>query len=71
MADLARLLIVFGAVTLVVGVTLLAAPRIPWLGRLPGDILLQREGTTVFVPIVTSLLISLVLTLILNVFLWR
>lgn len=70
MANLARLLILFGAVTLILGAALLLAPRIPLLGRLPGDILIQREGGTVFIPIATSLVLSLVITLILN-FLWR
>lgn len=70
MADLARLLILFGAVILVLGVVLLAGPKIPFLGRLPGDILIQREGTTVFIPIATALVLSLVLTVLLNLF-WR
>lgn len=70
MADLARLLIVFGAVTLILGVVLLAGPKIPFLGRLPGDILIQREGVTVFIPIATALVLSLVLTVLLNLF-WR
>lgn len=70
MADLARLLIVFGAITLILGVILLAGPKIPFLGRLPGDILIQREGTTVFIPLATSLVLSIVLTIVLN-FIWR
>lgn len=70
MADLARLLILFGAVILILGVVLLAGPKIPFLGRLPGDILIQREGTTVFIPIATALVLSLVLTVLLNLF-WR
>lgn len=70
MADLARLLIVFGVVTLILGVVLLAGPKIPFFGRLPGDILIQRDGATVFIPIATALVLSLVLTVLLNLF-WR
>lgn len=70
MADLARLLILLGAVILILGVVLLAGPKIPFLGRLPGDILIQREGTTIFIPIATALVLSLVLTVLLNLF-WR
>ncbi|MBW3661163.1 MAG: DUF2905 domain-containing protein [Gemmatimonadetes bacterium] len=70
MADFARLLIVFGIVTLALGVILLVGPKIPLIGRLPGDILVRREGTTIFIPIATSLLLSLVLTVLLNLF-WR
>jgi len=62
--DLGRLFIILGAVLLVVGVVLLFADRIPWLGRLPGDIVLRRKGFTLYVPIATSILLSLLLTLV-------
>jgi len=71
MADLARLLIVFGLVLVVVGVVLLVGPRIPFLGRLPGDFLLRRGGVTIYVPLVTSLVLSIVLTILLNLFFRR
>lgn len=71
MADLARLLIVFGLVLLVVGVVLLLSPRIPWVGRLPGDFLFRRDGVTIYVPIATSLVLSLLLTIVLNLLLRR
>lgn len=70
MAELARLLIVFGLVTLGVGLLLLAGPRIPFLGRLPGDVLIHRDGTTIFLPLASCLVVSLVLTLLVNLF-WR
>lgn len=70
MGQLARLLIVFGIVSLALGALLLFAPRIPWVGRLPGDFLIERGGTTIFIPLATSLALSLVLTLLLNLF-WR
>ncbi len=69
--DVGRLLIVLGIVALVVGAGLLLLPRVPWLGRLPGDILIQRERYTIYVPIVTSLVVSIVLTLLLNLFFRR
>ncbi len=65
--DLGRLFIILGAVLLVVGVVLLFADRIPWLGRLPGDIVLRRKGFTLYVPIATSILLSLLLTLVFRV----
>jgi hypothetical protein len=71
MQDLGRLLILGGIVAVVVGVVLLAAPRIPWLGHLPGDIVVRREHGTFYFPIVTSIVVSLVLTLVLNLFLRR
>jgi uncharacterized protein YybS (DUF2232 family) len=59
-----KLLIVFGLLIAVVGVILLLAGRLPWLGRLPGDISIQRGNWTFYFPLATSLLISIVLTLI-------
>jgi hypothetical protein len=71
MQGVGRLLILFGIVALVVGVGLLYLPRIPWLGRLPGDITVEREGFTFYFPLATSIVISIVLTLLLNLFFRR
>lgn len=71
MADLARLLIAFGLVLVVVGIVLLVGPRIPFLGRLPGDFLFRRGGVTIYLPLVTSLVLSIVLTILLNLFFRR
>lgn len=68
MQDLGRLLVLFGGIVVVFGLILLFAPRIPWLGRLPGDILIRRDSFTFYFPVVTSLLVSIVLTLLLNLF---
>jgi len=66
--NVGRLLLIAGAVMAAMGGVLLLAGRgIPWLGRLPGDILVHREGFTLYVPIVTMLLVSVVLTVLLNV----
>jgi hypothetical protein len=59
-----KLLIVFGLLIAVVGVILLLVGRLPWLGRLPGDIHVQRGNWTFYFPLATSLLVSIVLTLI-------
>ena len=59
-----KLLIVFGLLIAVVGVILLLAGRLPWLGRLPGDVYIQRGNWTFYFPLATSLLVSIVLTLI-------
>jgi len=62
MAGLGRLLIVLGVVFLVVGALLLAGTKIPWLGRLPGDIHVRRENFEFHFPLATCVLISLLLT---------
>lgn len=67
LGSLGRGLIFAGAALLIIGVVLVLGPRIPYLGRLPGDIQWRRGGTTVYVPIVTSILLSVLLTIILNV----
>ena len=64
MNELGKLLIVFGVVVALVGVVLVTMGRVPWLGRLPGDIHVERGNWSFHFPIVTSLLLSLVLTLI-------
>ncbi len=64
MSDLARFLIVIGVILVVVGLALLLLPKIPWLGRLPGDIVIKRENFTFYFPLGTSILISVILSLI-------
>jgi hypothetical protein len=62
MDSLARVLVVAGVVLLVLGVLLHALPAIPLLGRLPGDIRIERPGFRLYLPITTCLVISLVLS---------
>ena len=64
MTDVGKLLIVFGLLIAGVGAILLLAGRVPWLGRLPGDIHIERGHWTFYFPLATSLLISVVLTLV-------
>ena len=70
MQDLGRFLVVLGGVAVLAGLVLMLAPRIPWLGRLPGDIVINRGPVSVYFPLATSIVISIVLTLLLNLF-WR
>ena len=63
---LGRMLIVFGVVLIVLGGLLLLGGKIPYLGRLPGDIVVQRERWSFYFPLTTSILLSIVLTLILS-----
>jgi len=68
MQDLGRFLIVLGAAAILIGVLLVLVPRLPWLGRLPGDILIRRGTFTFYFPLVTCVVVSVILTLILNLF---
>ncbi|WP_026370703.1 DUF2905 family protein [Kallotenue papyrolyticum] len=65
--EIGRWLIMFGLLLVIVGGLLLLLGRVPWLGRLPGDLRIERGNLTCFVPLATSLLLSLVLTILLNV----
>jgi hypothetical protein len=64
MADIGKLLIVFGLLIAGAGLVLVLVGRIPWVGRLPGDIHIQRGNWTFYFPLATSLLLSVALTLI-------
>ena len=71
MPEIGKLLIVVGGLVVIVGLFLTLGLRIPFLGKLPGDISLDRGNLHVYFPIVTCLLLSLVLTLLVTVFFRR
>lgn len=70
MGELGRVLIFFGIALVVLGGFFLLAPRIPFLGRLPGDFLIRRDHATFHIPLATCLVLSLVISILLNIF-WR
>ena len=68
-ASLARILLAVGLVIALAGGALLLADRLPFLGRLgrlPGDLHFRRGGVTIYVPLATCLLLSIVLTIVLG-----
>jgi membrane protein implicated in regulation of membrane protease activity len=69
--EIGKLLIIIGGFIVVVGLVLVLGLRIPFLGRLPGDISVDRGNVHFYFPIVTCLVLSLVLTLLLNLFFRR
>jgi Protein of unknown function (DUF2905) len=70
MGQLGRMLLLFSALLAVAGVVLILGDKLG-LGRLPGDLVWKRKGTTVYFPIVTSILVSVVLTVLANLLLRR
>ena len=58
-----KALIILGLAIALVGVLVLLASRVPWLGRLPGDIHVERENWSFYFPLTTSILVSLVVSL--------
>ncbi len=60
-----KFLIILGVIIMVIGGLLLLSGKISWIGRLPGDIIIQRKNFTFYFPLATSILLSLLLTFIL------
>jgi hypothetical protein len=66
--DLGRLLVITGIILVIAGFLIATGRGIPFLGRLPGDIRIERDGFTFYFPIATGLLLSLVVTILLRLF---
>ncbi|MFA6025173.1 MAG: DUF2905 domain-containing protein [Ignavibacteriaceae bacterium] len=67
-SQIGKMLILFGGIIVLVGIVLLSFGKIPFLGKLPGDIIIQRKNFTFYFPIATSLLLSLLLSLLFYLF---
>ena len=68
MSEMAKFLIMTGVVMTVVGIVLAVIGKIPGVGKLPGDVLIKKENFTFYFPLATCLALSLLLTLIFNLF---
>lgn len=64
MTPLGKQLVAVGLGIAALGLLLMLAGKLPWLGKLPGDIHIKRENYSVYVPLTTSLLLSVVLSLV-------
>jgi len=65
---LGKMLVLLGVLIIVIGLLLLLGEKIPWVGRLPGDIIIRKKNFTFYFPLATSILISIVLTLLFALF---
>lgn len=63
-----KLLIVIGIVCILVGLLVSYLPKIPFLGKLPGDISIQRENFKFYFPLATSIIVSIILSLLLYLY---
>jgi hypothetical protein len=66
--QIGKLILAAGVVLLVVGALFMLVGKIPWIGKLPGDITIQRKNFTFYFPLATSILISIVLTFLFWIF---
>jgi len=69
--DLGKTLILLGGLIVLAGLVVLAAGRTPWLGRLPGDFTIRRDGFVFYFPLATCVVISILASVILSFFFRR
>jgi hypothetical protein len=65
MSDLGRSLLILGCIIAIAGAVLMFSDKLPWLGRLPGDIHVKKENFSIFFPVTTCILVSLIISFIL------
>lgn len=68
--DIGKLLLVLGGILVALGLFFTLGGKLPFLGKLPGDIFIHRGSTHIYLPIATTILISAVLTILLNLIFW-
>lgn len=68
MGTFGKTLILFGILLVALGLLFSLGSKVPWLGRLPGDIYIHRENFTFYFPLTTCILLSLIITLVLYLF---
>jgi len=69
--EIGKTLILIGLLSMTIGIILIISPKIPFLGKLPGDIFYQKNNFTFYFPLMTSIIISILLTLIINFIGWK
>jgi len=67
-SEVGHLFIILTSFLIAIGFLLIFAPKIPYLGRLPGDISIKRGNFSFYLPIVTCLLLSIIITILINLF---
>jgi hypothetical protein len=66
--SIGKLLLIAGGLIALIGLILMFSDKIPFLGKLPGDIVIKKKNFTVYIPIATSILLSIIISLILYLF---
>ena len=69
-SNLGKILVLFAIILAIIGFLLMALGKLPFFGKLPGDVVIRRGNSTFFFPIVTCILVSIVLTVLVNLFFW-
>ncbi len=64
MNEIGKFLIIFGFIIIILGLLLTFAGKLPFIGRLPGDIVIEKRNFVLYFPLGTSILLSIILSLI-------
>ncbi len=70
MEAIGKVLLIAGGIVVILGLILIFSQHIPFLGKLPGDIFIKKDGFSFYFPIVTFLILSILITVIVNVILY-
>jgi hypothetical protein len=70
MTEIGKLLFIIGGFIALLGLLIVLVQHIPFIGKLPGDIVIKKDGFSLYLPVVTFLLLSTVLTIIVNLILY-
>jgi hypothetical protein len=68
MPGIGKMFVVLGVILIFIGLAFMFGDRIPFIGKLPGDILIKKERFSFYFPITTSIIISIILTIIFSIF---
>ncbi len=68
MNEFGKTIIVFGFLLVVIGLFLILSPKIPFLGKLPGDFFYHKGNFSFYFPLATSIILSIILTILINIF---
>ena len=68
MQGMGKLLVILGILLVIIGLAFMFGDKIPYIGRLPGDIYVKKERFAFYFPITTSIIISIILTILFSIF---
>lgn len=63
--EFSKIIIIFGIILIILGLTIYFSDKLPFF-KLPGDIIIKRKNLTIYIPIVTMIILSIIITIILN-----
>jgi len=70
MEMMGKMLLTFGAILMILGLLLMVLGRVPFIGRLPGDIQIKRSNLFCYFPLMSGIVLSIVATIVLNLIMW-